>query len=162
MSFDIVNALLTGFFLAFMVGPVFFVLLETSATKGIKEAIFFDLGVILADEDLDKTPVDEFGHVQLGGISERIANIIEKELGIPTRHVILGHVQRGGSPSPIDRIIPQGQGIMATELIEKGEFGFMVGVKEGKLTPLPLESVVGRIRPVPSHIIELYKPLFEE
>ncbi len=119
-------------------------------------------GVILADEDLDKTPVDEFGHVQLGGISERIASIIEKELGIPTRHVILGHVQRGGSPSPIDRIVPQGQGLMATDLIEKGEFGYMVGVKDGKLKPLPLESVVGRIRPVPSHIIELYKPLFEE
>ena len=49
MNFDIVNALLTGFFLAFMVGPVFFVLLETSATKGIKAAIIFDLGVILAD-----------------------------------------------------------------------------------------------------------------
>jgi len=49
MNFDIINALLTGFFLAFMVGPVFFVLIETSATKGIKEAIIFDLGVILAD-----------------------------------------------------------------------------------------------------------------
>lgn len=49
MNFDILNALLTGFFLSFMVGPVFFVLLETSATKGIKEAIIFDLGVIIAD-----------------------------------------------------------------------------------------------------------------
>ncbi len=49
MNFDVINALLTGFFLAFMVGPVFFVLLETSATKGIKQAITFDLGVILAD-----------------------------------------------------------------------------------------------------------------
>ncbi len=46
---DIINALLTGFFLSFMIGPVFFVLLETSATKGVKQAIFFDLGVILAD-----------------------------------------------------------------------------------------------------------------
>lgn len=46
---DIINALLTGFFLSFMIGPVFFVLLETSATRGIKHAIFFDLGVILAD-----------------------------------------------------------------------------------------------------------------
>jgi len=49
MSTDIVNALLSGFFLSFMIGPVFFVLLETSATKGIKQAITFDLGVILAD-----------------------------------------------------------------------------------------------------------------
>jgi threonine/homoserine/homoserine lactone efflux protein len=49
MNFDIVNALISGFFLSFMVGPVFFVLLETSATKGIKQAIFFDLGVVFAD-----------------------------------------------------------------------------------------------------------------
>lgn len=49
MNFDIINALLSGFFLSFMVGPVFFVLLETSATKGIKKAIIFDLGVIFAD-----------------------------------------------------------------------------------------------------------------
>ncbi|MEE9350458.1 MAG: LysE family transporter [Flavobacteriaceae bacterium] len=49
MNVDIVNALFSGFFLSFMVGPVFFVLLETSATKGIKQAITFDLGVILAD-----------------------------------------------------------------------------------------------------------------
>lgn len=46
---DIINALLTGFFLSFMIGPVFFVLLETSATRGIKHAIFFNLGVVLAD-----------------------------------------------------------------------------------------------------------------
>jgi threonine/homoserine/homoserine lactone efflux protein len=49
MNFDIVNALISGFFLSFMVGPVFFVLLETSATKGIKQAIIFDLGVVFAD-----------------------------------------------------------------------------------------------------------------
>jgi len=49
MNFDVLNALITGFFLSFMVGPVFFVLLETSATKGIKQAIVFDLGVITAD-----------------------------------------------------------------------------------------------------------------
>jgi len=49
MNFDILNALITGFLLSFMVGPVFFVLLETSATKGIKEAVIFDLGVVLAD-----------------------------------------------------------------------------------------------------------------
>ncbi len=49
MNFDIINALVSGFFLSFMVGPVFFVLLETSATKGIKQAIIFDLGVITAD-----------------------------------------------------------------------------------------------------------------
>ncbi len=38
-----------GFLLAFAVGPVFFTLIETAITKGIKAAIFFDLGAILSD-----------------------------------------------------------------------------------------------------------------
>jgi len=46
---DILNAIPIGIGLAFMIGPVFFVLLETSATKGFRAAIVFDLGVVLAD-----------------------------------------------------------------------------------------------------------------
>lgn len=43
------TAIPLGFFLAFMIGPVFFVLLETSIIKGFRAAVAFDLGVILAD-----------------------------------------------------------------------------------------------------------------
>lgn len=46
---EYVNAVLLGFGLAFMVGPVFFSLIETSISKGARAAIIFDLGVILAD-----------------------------------------------------------------------------------------------------------------
>jgi len=46
---DIQAAIPLGFFLSFMIGPVFFVLLETSITKGFRAAVAFDLGVILAD-----------------------------------------------------------------------------------------------------------------
>ncbi|MEO9891898.1 LysE family transporter [Aurantibacter sp.] len=46
---DIQAAIPLGFFLSFMIGPVFFVLLETSAIKGFRAALAFDLGVILAD-----------------------------------------------------------------------------------------------------------------
>jgi threonine/homoserine/homoserine lactone efflux protein len=38
-----------GFLLCFMIGPVFFVLLETAAVKGFRAAFVFDLGVITAD-----------------------------------------------------------------------------------------------------------------
>lgn len=43
------NAFLIGFFMAFMIGPVFFVLIKTSILKGARAAIVFDLGVILGD-----------------------------------------------------------------------------------------------------------------
>jgi len=46
---EYLNAVLLGFGLAFMVGPVFFVLLETSVVKGIRAAIVFDFGVVLSD-----------------------------------------------------------------------------------------------------------------
>lgn len=46
---DILTAIPFGIILAFTIGPVFFVLLETSATKGFVSAIIFDLGVIFAD-----------------------------------------------------------------------------------------------------------------
>lgn len=46
---DILAAIPLGFFLSFMIGPVFFVLLETSVVKGFRAAVVFDLGVMLAD-----------------------------------------------------------------------------------------------------------------
>lgn len=46
---DILKAIPFGILLAFTIGPVFFVLLETSATKGFRSALIFDLGVIFAD-----------------------------------------------------------------------------------------------------------------
>lgn len=46
---DIQAAIPLGFFLSFMVGPVFFVLLQTSALKGFRAAVSFDCGVLIAD-----------------------------------------------------------------------------------------------------------------
>ncbi|MBT8318636.1 MAG: LysE family transporter [Gramella sp.] len=46
---DVLAALPLGFFLAFLFGPVFFVLLETAAIKGFRAAFALDMGVILAD-----------------------------------------------------------------------------------------------------------------
>lgn len=47
--YDFKNAFLIGFFMAFMIGPVFFMLIQTSILKGARAAIAFDLGVILGD-----------------------------------------------------------------------------------------------------------------
>lgn len=46
---DIQAAIPLGFLLSFMIGPVFFVLLETSATKGFRAGVSLDIGVIFAD-----------------------------------------------------------------------------------------------------------------
>ena len=46
---DVQAAIPLGFLLAFMIGPVFFVLIETSVTKGFRAAVILDVGVIIAD-----------------------------------------------------------------------------------------------------------------
>ncbi len=46
---DLLTAIPLGFFLAFLLGPVFFVLLETAAIKGFRAALSFNVGVIFAD-----------------------------------------------------------------------------------------------------------------
>lgn len=47
--YDFKNACLIGFFMAFMIGPVFFMLIQTSILKGARAAIVFDLGVLVGD-----------------------------------------------------------------------------------------------------------------
>ena len=49
MDFNVLTPITVGFFTAFIMGPVFWVLLETSITKGFKAALAFDLGVMFAD-----------------------------------------------------------------------------------------------------------------
>jgi threonine/homoserine/homoserine lactone efflux protein len=49
VDFSILTPVTVGFFTAFIMGPVFWVLLETSITKGFKAAVAFDLGVMFAD-----------------------------------------------------------------------------------------------------------------
>ncbi len=46
---DILSAIPLGFLMAFLIGPVFFALLETSVIKGFRAAVALDIGVILAD-----------------------------------------------------------------------------------------------------------------
>ncbi|WP_396179495.1 LysE family translocator [Flavobacterium sp.] len=46
---DILLAIPLGILLCFMIGPVFFVLLETAAIKGFRAALVFDAGVVTAD-----------------------------------------------------------------------------------------------------------------
>ncbi|MCH3881453.1 MULTISPECIES: LysE family translocator [Tenacibaculum] len=47
--YDFKNAFFVGVFMAFMIGPVFFMLIKTSILKGARAAFAFDLGVILGD-----------------------------------------------------------------------------------------------------------------
>ncbi|TRX71732.1 6-phosphofructokinase [Carboxylicivirga sp. M1479] len=83
-----------------------------------------------------------------------IGKKIQKMTGMETRETILGYIQRGGSPSPQDRILATRYGAHAAELIQRGEYGTMVSLKNDVITSVPLSDVGGKLRLVnPDHYL---------
>ncbi len=64
--------------------------------------------------------VDDFGHVRLGGIGQRLADEIERRTGYEARMTALGHVLRGGTPSAYDRVIATRFGVEAIDRRARG------------------------------------------
>lgn len=79
--------------------------------------------------------------LRLGGIGRFVAEEITEGSGLETRYQVLGHLQRGGSPSPFDRILATRLGSAAIEMAERGEWGRMVSILDGKVASVPLEDV---------------------
>jgi 6-phosphofructokinase 1 len=61
----------------------------------------------------------------------------------------MGHLLRGGTPTPFDRILATALGIKAVDMIERKEFGNMVGVKGKSLVRVPLQEVAKGPKTVP-------------
>lgn len=90
--------------------------------------------------------VDDFGHVQLGGVGNEVARQIEAFTGYETRCVVLGHLQRGGSPSAADRVLATRLGLAAGDLVVKKHFGTMVALSGTKIITTTLSAGVAANR----------------
>ncbi|MBU2575150.1 MAG: 6-phosphofructokinase [Elusimicrobia bacterium] len=93
--------------------------------------------------------------LRLGGVSYKIAGIIEKQINVECRVVVLGHVQRGGEPTPFDRWLATGFGVKAVELIEKKQFGRMAALKHYVCESVTLAAAVRKLRRVGKDCQEL-------
>ena len=82
------------------------------------------------------------------GHSTSMARRIEAATGIETRATILGHMQRGGSPCPYDRVLSTRLGSEAAQLILDKQYGYMVGMVNGKVKKIPLGECAGKLKTV--------------
>ncbi len=82
-----------------------------------------------------------------------------ERLGFDLRVTILGHVQRGGNPSAYDRILASRLGAGATDALERGEYGVLVGMIKSEVKTTPLEEVVNKKKPLDPKLVELVKIL---
>ncbi len=110
-------------------------------------------GVTLSEDYITQSAeTDEFGHVQLGGIGETLAEEIKERTGIDTRHVVLGHLQRGGTPTAYDRILSTRYGLRAAEAVKNGEWGQMVALRGSEIVTVPLEEATEETKTVPDDL----------
>ena len=87
--------------------------------------------------------------IRLGGIGQTVADEIERRTGISSRIVVLGHLQRGGTPTAFDRILATRFGSHAVHLLRRGRFGRMVALRNGRISDVPIEDAVKKLKLVP-------------
>jgi 6-phosphofructokinase 1 len=116
-------------------------------------------GALPRQGTVESTPagaVDEFGHVQVGGIAGHVAGLIQRATGVDTRSVVLGHVQRGGSPVAFDRVLSTRFGVAAVDALHAGLTGVMVAAQGNGIGTVNLALATGTLRTVP---LEMYQQL---
>jgi len=100
----------------------------------------------------DKNPIYDSlvgsGSEHLGGIGRYVAEKLHEMTGIDARYTVLGHLQRGGVPTAFDRILATRLGNHAVELVERGEWGRLVVMRNNHITSIPLEEAVDGTRQV--------------
>lgn len=90
--------------------------------------------------------------IRLGGVSNRIAAQIEGLIHVESRVTILGHLLRGGSPTARDRMLATGFGVEAVRMVDRGEVGRMVAMRDGKMSSVSIVEIAGKTRLVtPDH-----------
>src|SRR5436190_6369782 len=101
---------------------------------------------------------DDFGHVRLGGIGQRLEREIEQRTGYETRATVLGHVQRGGTPTAFDRVLATRVGVAAIDAAHDGNWGTMPALRGTRIELVPLSDAVEELRTVPPEEFEVAAP----
>ncbi len=81
-------------------------------------------------------------------ISYEIGKRVQEKTGQEIRITVPGHMQRGGSPCAYDRVLSSRLGAAAANLIINGHYGYMVGIKNNEIIPVPLSEVAGKLKMV--------------
>ena len=81
-------------------------------------------------------------------IAYAVAEELKERTGQEIRITVPGHTQRGGSPCPYDRVLATRLGAAAAELIMTEQYGYMIGIRNGETTKVPLKEVAGKLKTV--------------
>ncbi len=104
--------------------------------------------------------LDEFGHVQLGGVGAYLATEIERRTGIPARATVLGYVQRGGTPTARDRVLATRYGVFAADLVRDRRWGQMAALRGDEIVAASLDEATRALHLVDPKLYETAEVFF--
>lgn len=81
-------------------------------------------------------------------VSYEVAALVEEKTGREVRVTVPGHMQRGGSPCAYDRVLCTRLGAAAAQAILDQDYGYMIGMVNGRTERIPLENVAGKLKTV--------------
>lgn len=122
---------------------------RTQAGKGftilaVAEGAISEEDALLSKKDLK----EKLKKRKFPSVSYELADQIKQMTGIEVRITVPGHTQRGGDPCPYDRVLSTSLGAAAARLILNDEYGYMMGIVNGKTKKVPLEDVAGKLKMV--------------
>ena len=89
------------------------------------------------------------------GDARSTAGALARLTGHEAKWVVLGHIQRGGPPTAQDRLMAALLASKAVELLDQGQHGRMVALRDGSITDLSFEEVAHGTVPTPINWLSL-------
>ena len=93
--------------------------------------------------------------VRLGGIANKISDLIESRTGIESRACVLGHTQRGGTPTAFDRWLSTLYGAKALDLVLEKKFGYMAAFHHFAMDEVKIADAIAHLKRVDPHGAEV-------
>ena len=81
-------------------------------------------------------------------VSFEVAAAVQERTGCEVRVTVPGHMQRGGSPCSYDRVLCTQLGAAAAQAILDKDYGYMIGMVNGKTKRVPLSECAGKLKMV--------------
>jgi ATP-dependent phosphofructokinase / diphosphate-dependent phosphofructokinase len=111
---------------------------------------------MLGGTAIEAGEADAYGHRKLGGIGMLTGDVLKKITGEDILFQQLGYIMRSGPADSVDLMVPVNFATIAIRLAERGEFGRLVVLKDGRYSSAPIGITQQGIKRV--DVDELYDP----
>jgi 6-phosphofructokinase len=111
---------------------------------------------MIGHEIIEMGEPDPYGHRKLGGIGQVLGEALKQRTGQGIVNQSLAYLMRAGAPAALDRMVATAFGTMAVQLLEAGQTGLMMALRDGNYETVPVDTCVQGEKRV--DVGELYDP----